>query len=188
MWTIATIFSVQWILPQDTIVQKRYSNISQDSFKICRLSNGSQTAVRAILLGIQCDNKFLALTVCWKHSISIHLSKGISWVTGKFFKQKINNFISSMQERDGNVIKEIKYANPSRPVRSLFINSQYLPGCVHDYSWQASWTYISSQYISFSEVSGACLNLFWECALALYAVIPCLQTIIRFLGPVLSTL
>lgn len=31
--------------------------------------------------------------------------------------------------------KTIKYANPNRPVGAFFINSQYLSGCIHEYSW-----------------------------------------------------
>lgn len=52
----------------------------------------------------------------------------------------MNNLLLSASRWKCAEVKPIKHPDPDRPVDGLFINSQYLPGRVHEYSGTESHT------------------------------------------------
>lgn len=123
------------------------------------------------------DGEFVVPAVCWEDSIYICPSKIILSVAEKKQKDLLgkNIYISQRENerlhrflaaRRWKCAKPIKYANPDRPVGALFINSQYLPGCVHEYSrpdvLDTHTTLRVSIFVSKSDMSSTYLNLIWE--------------------------
>lgn len=90
--------------------------------------------------------------------------KGVERHIKKYLKEEKKNIHlhQFLVVRKWKCAKLIRYANPNRPVGALFINSQYLSGCIHEYSWadrpDTHTTLQVNVFVFMSDVSTTCLN------------------------------